>query len=95
LTGFQTLSGSTTTTSSSHSRFFDEDRKRKRRYKTTIGNKNEGKCHSDFNASDKAGMDISCETMHLKISPINSFYNAPGVVPVGKANSEKYWCMIF
>ena len=34
----------------------------------------------------EAGMDISCETMHVEVSPINSFYNVPGVARVGKAS---------
>lgn len=62
-----------------HSRFFDEDRKKKENeLKQLFGNKNEESAILISTQVIEAGMDISCETMHVEISPINSFLQRAG-----------------
>lgn len=62
-----------------HSRFFDEDRKKKENeLKRLFGNKNEESAILISTQVIEAGMDISCETMHVEISPINSFLQRAG-----------------
>ncbi|MFA7141248.1 MAG: CRISPR-associated helicase Cas3', partial [Proteiniphilum sp.] len=62
-----------------HSRFFDEDRKKKEEdLKRLFGNKNEESAILISTQVIEAGMDISCETMHVEISPINSFLQRAG-----------------
>ena len=80
LTGFQTLSGiNHNNIICLHSRFFDEDRKKKEEdLKRLFGNKNEESAILISTQVIEAGMDISCETMHLEISPINSFLQRAG-----------------
>ncbi len=62
-----------------HSRFFDEDRKKKEKdLKRLFGNDNEESTILISTQVIEAGMDISCETMHVEISPINSFLQRAG-----------------
>ena len=62
-----------------HSRFFDEDRKQKEEdLKRLFGNRNEESAILISTQVIEAGMDISCETMHVEISPINSFLQRAG-----------------
>jgi len=62
-----------------HSRFFDDDRKKKEEeLKRLFGNKNEESAILISTQVIEAGMDISCETMHVEISPINSFLQRAG-----------------
>lgn len=62
-----------------HSRFFDEDRKKKEEdLKRLFGNKNEESAILISTQVIEAGMDISCDTMHVEISPINSFLQRAG-----------------
>lgn len=62
-----------------HSRFFDEDRKKKENeLKRLFGNKNEESAILISTQVIEAGMDISCETMHVEVSPINSFLQRAG-----------------
>jgi CRISPR-associated endonuclease/helicase Cas3 len=62
-----------------HSRFFDEDRKKKEEeLKLIFGNKNEESAILISTQVIEAGMDISCDTMHVEISPINSFLQRAG-----------------
>lgn len=62
-----------------HSRFFDDDRNNKEEdLKRLFGNKNEESSILISTQVIEAGMDISCETMHVEISPINSFLQRAG-----------------
>ena len=62
-----------------HSRFFDDDRKKKEEdLKRLFGNKNEESAILISTQVIEAGMDISCDTMHVEISPINSFLQRAG-----------------
>lgn len=62
-----------------HSRFFDEDRKQKEEYlKKTFGKNNTESAILISTQVVEAGMDISCDTMHVEISPINSFLQRAG-----------------
>jgi len=62
-----------------HSRFFDADRKQKEEdLKRLFGNINEENAILIATQVIEAGMDISCDTMHLEISPINSFLQRAG-----------------
>lgn len=62
-----------------HSRFFDEDRKKKeQKLKSLFGKGNEVDAVLISTQVIEAGMDISCDTMHLEISPINSFLQRAG-----------------
>ena len=80
LTGFENLSGlDKSNVICLHSRFFDEDRKKKEgELKRLIGNKNEESAILITTQVIEAGMDISCETIHVEISPINSFLQRAG-----------------
>ncbi|MGD9991958.1 MAG: CRISPR-associated helicase Cas3' [Salinivirgaceae bacterium] len=80
LTGFETLSGiNHNNIICLHSRFFDDDRKKKEdELKRLFGNKNEESAILISTQVIEAGMDISCETMHVEISPINSFLQRAG-----------------
>jgi CRISPR-associated endonuclease/helicase Cas3 len=80
LTGFENLSGlDKSNIICLHSRFFDEDRKKKEgELKRLFGNKNEESSILISTQVIEAGMDISCETMHVEISPINSFLQRAG-----------------
>lgn len=80
LTGFRNLSGlDKSNIICLHSRFFDEDRKKKEdKLKRLFGNKNEESAILISTQVIEAGMDISCETMHVEISPINSFLQRAG-----------------
>lgn len=62
-----------------HSRFFDEDRKvKEKRLKELFGGKNTESAILISTQVIEAGMDISCDTMHVEISPINSFLQRAG-----------------
>lgn len=63
-----------------HSRFFDDDRKKKEEdLKQLFGRKNNEKSAILISTQViEAGMDISCDTMHVEISPINSFLQRAG-----------------
>lgn len=62
-----------------HSRFFDDDRKEKEReLKRLFGKENEESAILISTQVIEAGMDISCDTMHAEISPINSFLQRAG-----------------
>lgn len=62
-----------------HSRFFDDDRKKKEEdLKRLFGNKNDENAILISTQVIEAGMDISCDTMHIEISPINSFLQRAG-----------------
>jgi len=80
LTGFENLSGlDKTNIICLHSRFFDEDRKKKEKdLKRLFGNKNDESAILISTQVIEAGMDISCRTMHVEISPINSFLQRAG-----------------
>ena len=80
LTGFENLSGlDKSNVICLHSRFFDEDRKKKEgELKRLFGNKNEESAILISTQVIEAGMDISCETIHVEISPINSFLQRAG-----------------
>jgi CRISPR-associated endonuclease/helicase Cas3 len=80
LTGFENLSGlDKSNVICLHSRFFDEDRKKKEEdLKRLFGNKNEENAILISTQVIEAGMDISCDTMHVEISPINSFLQRAG-----------------
>jgi len=80
LTGFQNLSGlEKSNIICLHSRFFDEDRKKKEKdLKRLFGNDNDESAILISTQVIEAGMDISCETMHVEISPINSFLQRAG-----------------
>jgi CRISPR-associated endonuclease/helicase Cas3 len=80
LTGFENLSGlDKSNIICLHSRFFDEDRKKKEKeLKLLFGNKNEESAILISTQVIEAGMDISCDTIHVEISPINSFLQRAG-----------------
>jgi len=62
-----------------HSRFFDDDRKNKEdKLKKLFGKNNEESAILISTQVIEAGMDISCDTMHVEISPINSFLQRAG-----------------
>lgn len=62
-----------------HSRFFDEDRKEKEiKLKELFGKDNSSSAILISTQVIEAGMDISCDTMHVEISPINSFLQRAG-----------------
>jgi CRISPR-associated endonuclease/helicase Cas3 len=62
-----------------HSHFFDEGRKKKEEdLKRLFGNKNKESAILISTQVIEAGMDISCDTMHVEISPINSFLQRAG-----------------
>ncbi|MBP8967090.1 MAG: CRISPR-associated helicase Cas3' [Paludibacteraceae bacterium] len=80
LKGFQNLSGlDKTNIICLHSRFFDEDRKKKEEeINQLFGKENEESAILISTQVIEAGMDISCDTMHVEISPINSFLQRAG-----------------
>lgn len=80
LTGVETLSGiNQNNIICLHSRFFDDDRKMKEeQLKRLFGNNNEDSAILISTQVIEAGMDISCDTMHVEISPINSFLQRAG-----------------
>ena len=80
LTGFQNLSGlDKTNIICLHSRFFDEDRKKKEgELKRLFGKDNSENAILISTQVIEAGMDISCDMMHVEISPINSFLQRAG-----------------
>lgn len=63
-----------------HSRFFDSDRKTKESSIKNYFGKNNIEKDAILVATQviEAGMDISCDTMHTEISPINSFLQRAG-----------------
>jgi CRISPR-associated endonuclease/helicase Cas3 len=62
-----------------HSRFFDEDRKKKEKdLKRLFGKDNSESAILISTQVIEAGMDISCDIMHVEISPINSFLQRAG-----------------
>jgi len=64
-----------------HSRFFDEDRKRKENKLKSLFGKHSDKDEQAILIATQvieAGMDLSCDTMHTEISPINSFLQRAG-----------------
>lgn len=62
-----------------HSRFFDDDRKVKElEIKRIFGSRNDENAILISTQVIEAGMDISCDTMHVEISPINSFLQRAG-----------------
>jgi CRISPR-associated endonuclease/helicase Cas3 len=62
-----------------HSRFFDEDREQKeKRLKQLFGKENNESAILISTQVIEAGMDISCDTMHVEISPVNSFLQRVG-----------------
>lgn len=62
-----------------HSRFFDEDRKNKEeKLKDLFGKNNSESAILVSTQVIEAGMDISCDTMHVEISPVNSFFQRAG-----------------
>ncbi len=80
LTGFENLSGlEKSNIICLHSRFYDEDRKKKEEdLKRIFGNKNNQSAILISTQVIEAGMDISCDTMHVEISPVNSFLQRVG-----------------
>ena len=80
LTGFENLSGlDKTNIICLHSRFFDEDRKKKEgELKRLFGKDNSENAILISTQVIEAGMDISCDMMHVEISPINSFLQRAG-----------------
>lgn len=74
------IKGSNTKLLCIHSRFFDSDRKEKENLiKKYFGKKsNEQNVILVATQVIEAGMDISCDTMHTEISPINSFLQRAG-----------------
>ncbi len=62
-----------------HSRFFDEDRKKKEAgLKRLFGKENKESAILISTQVIEAGMDISCDTMHVEISPVNSILQRAG-----------------
>ncbi len=64
-----------------HSRFFDKDRKSKEsQLKSLFGKEADKNEQAILIATQvvEAGMDLSCDTMHTEISPINSFLQRAG-----------------
>lgn len=80
LTGFKNLSGlDKKNIICLHARFFDEDRKAKeQKLKQLFGKKNNEDAILISTQVIEAGMDISCDTMHVEISPVNSFLQRAG-----------------
>lgn len=80
LTGFHNLVGlEKSNVICIHGRFFDEDRKSKeKKIKQLFGNENHESAILISTQVIEAGMDISCETMHVEISPVNSFLQRAG-----------------
>ncbi|MBB3186019.1 CRISPR-associated helicase Cas3' [Microbacter margulisiae] len=80
LEGFQNLQGlNAENIICLHSRFFDEDRKVKEdKLKELFGKNNSENAILISTQVIEAGMDISCDTMHVEISPINSFLQRAG-----------------
>lgn len=80
LEGFENLQGfNKSNVICLHSRFFDDDRKKKEEeLKRLFGNKNEESAILISTQVIEAGMDISCDIMHVEISPINSFLQRAG-----------------
>ena len=80
LTGFENLSDlDKSNIICLHSRFFDEDRKQKEKdLKRLFGKDNSESAILISTQVIEAGLDISCETMHVEISPINSFLQRAG-----------------
>ena len=62
-----------------HSRFFDSHRKQKEtELKKLFGKNNDESAILISTQVIEAGMDISCENMHVEISPVNSFLQRAG-----------------
>lgn len=63
-----------------HSRYFDSDRKKQEQLIKEYFGKNTTRNNAILIATQviEAGMDISCDTMHTEISPINSFLQRAG-----------------
>lgn len=62
-----------------HSRFFNDDRKKKEKdIKRLFGKKSNESAILISTQVIEAGMDISCDVMHVEISPINSFLQRAG-----------------
>ena len=62
-----------------HSRFFDDDRKKKEKdLKRLFGKESNESAILISTQVIEAGMDISCDVMHVEISPINSFLQRAG-----------------
>lgn len=80
LTGFENLSDlNRSNIICLHSRFFDEDRKQKeKRLKQLFGKGNNESAILISTQVIEAGMDISCDAMHVEISPVNSFLQRAG-----------------
>ncbi len=80
LTEFQILSGlNKSNIVCLHSRFFDKDRKQKeKKLKQLFGKENNESAILVSTQVIEAGMDISCDTMHVEISPVNSFLQRAG-----------------
>ena len=80
LKGFHNLSGlDKTNIICLHSRFFDDDRKKKEEeLKRLFGKESKENAILISTQVIEAGMDISCDTMHVEISPINSFLQRAG-----------------
>lgn len=80
LKGFQNLSGlKSQNIICLHSRFFDDDRKNKEeKLKQLFGNNNKESAILISTQVIEAGMDISCDLMHIEISPINSLLQRAG-----------------
>lgn len=80
LEGFQNLQGiSVSNIICLHSRFFDEDRKSKEKKLKDLFGKNSSESAILISTQViEAGMDISCDTMHVEISPVNSFLQRAG-----------------
>lgn len=83
-----------------HSRFFQKDRKEKEyEIKNLFGKETDANAILISTQVIEVGLDISCETMHTEISPINSFlqrigrcarWGGEGEVFVYKVQEEKY-----
>lgn len=80
LKGFENLQGlDETNIICLHSRFFDVDRKQKEKeLKRLFGKDNNESSILISTQVIEAGMDISCDIMHVEISPINSFLQRAG-----------------
>ncbi len=80
LTGFENLSGlDKKNIICLHARFFDNDRKKKEQgLKQLFGKENDEDAILISTQVIEAGMDISCDTMHVEISPVNSFLQRAG-----------------
>lgn len=80
LKGYENLSGlKKTNIICLHSHFFGDDRKHKeKRLKELFGENSIENAILISTQVIEAGMDISCDTMHVEISPINSFLQRAG-----------------